>query len=205
MDGIDLDLYAPRSQQEHDNYIVFLKEASKAWREAGFLVSIAMRPNHRFPESVFLLVDRVNLMTYDMIETGKSHASFNNVQASIQNMLHLGCPANKLHVGIPAYARHETSPGRVKTFAELFDDETEVERLLSSGSTADGFLFDAPPDIRKKVKLCHNLELGGIFFWELGQDKQDDALGQGGILLEAASKYNLQLMLQKHERVNVEL
>ena len=47
-----------------------------------------------------------------------------------------------------------------------------------------GYLFDSPGRVKRKVKFAKEQGLGGVFLWELGQDKQVRG-APGGMLLEA--------------------
>mmetsp|Transcript_15904 Transcript_15904/g.34490 ORF Transcript_15904/g.34490 Transcript_15904/m.34490 type:complete len:239 (+) Transcript_15904:295-1011(+) len=120
--------------------------------------------------------------------------------------------ARQVLLGIPAYARHLRDPSRVKTFGEIYDDEIRIrirdnenENENESDSSAaaaankdddgrrlrflhhsrEGYEWDSPARIRAKVDLARQLKLGGIFFWELGQDKITTE-HPSGVLLESS-------------------
>jgi GH18 family chitinase len=170
---------------------------------------MTLHPQQRLPQIAYSYLDRVHLMAYDMLSSsqtnGQHHATLENVEKAVTAVLQSGCPPHKLIVGIPAYARHETAPERVLTFAEVFDSvAADIDSTMLDSH--DGYRWDAPHAIREKVKYARDHGLGGVFFWELGQDKQHDELGPGGILLEAASKYLKELLLQSSdEEENTEL
>ena len=63
----------------------------------------------------------------------------------------------------------------------------EDAKALQSLNAWKGYRFDSPDDVRAKVRYVKELVLGGVFLWELGQDKQEE--GAGGMLLEAAATY----------------
>jgi hypothetical protein len=50
-----------------------------------------------------------------------------------------------------------------------------------------GFDSDSPDDVCTKVKYATRGGLGGVFIWELGQDKRVPGQAEGGLLLEAAT------------------
>lgn len=177
------------------------------FRPAGILLSVAIHNEQTYiPAHVYELVDRVNIMTYDMIDKPKrnglydNHATEEKLQASLQSFLDKGCPAHKILVGIPAYGRHEQNPAMVKTFSEIFDEKMEASptsisaeatNLMDTQNVWDGYFYDSPSAVRNKVRYAFEKGIAGVFFWELGQDKQHPTLGPGGILLgTAASQMN---------------
>lgn len=169
-------------------------EASKRIRKQGIKLSVALHPGQVFADEFYGTVDRVNLMTYDMItEKGIHHSTIKNTKKAVQLLVDSGCPKFKIVVGIPAYARHGKNPGNVKTYSEVVDALLESEpdttkEKIDQRKSWKGFLFDSPPQVRKKVDYAVEDGLAGVFFWELGQDKQHEELGPGGILLEAAGQ-----------------
>lgn len=172
-----------------------IEEAHKElWQKAGILVSVALHPRQIFPSIFYDHVSRINLMTYDMVDgSGGHHASIEQTKAAIQLLVNANCPKSHIMIGIPAYARHGRNPGQVKTYSEVIDamekaDSTAELKSVAQISSFKGFLFDSPRDVRQKVD--HGVKAGhaGVFFWELGQDKQHEDWAPGGILLEAAAK-----------------
>jgi hypothetical protein len=94
-------------------------------------------------------------------------------------------------LGIPTYARHTQNPGSVKTFAEIVDaieKETDLPAKFDGQNDWHGLRYDSPQAVRDKVDYAKRKGLGGVFFWELGQDKQH-ASAAGGMLLEAAARH----------------
>ena len=142
------------------------------------------------------------------------HASLDKVRQAVEELLQPGVgletTPDKVLLGIPAYARHLRDPSRVKTFGEIYDDirdsnnnddnDDDDNNDNDDSSTAankddarrlrlhswKGYEWDSPARIRAKVDLARQLKLGGIFFWELGQDKIT-AENPSGVLLESTS------------------
>jgi GH18 family chitinase len=212
--GIDLDFFQPRTIEERDNYLSFLTEATTQWHHQGLKVSLTLHPHQgrMIPPSVYKLLDRIHFMTYDMIQSntdpGSSnyHASLSKVRQAVEELLQDGggleTAPHKVLLGIPAYARHIRNPSQVKTFSEIYDGirkeseknpnpskKTEKIELGDTDSTLHswkGYEWESPTRIRAKIDLAKELNLGGVFFWELGQDKTTNEY-PGGILLETAA------------------
>lgn len=157
-------------------------------------------------------VDRVHVMTYDMADAARTgrgaaltlapgaaaernrhHASLRATHEALAQFVGHGCPPSKLILGIPAYGRHEENMGLVKTYAEIMDEvlETvkgaEASEVVPSLRSWKGYQFDSPDDVRAKVEYAKDNGLGGVFFWELGQDKQLAGVAEGGLLIGAAA------------------
>jgi GH18 family chitinase len=206
--GVDLD-YTPRSIKDGDQYVIFLQEAIPQWHEAGLLVSMTtvFHPAMTYVVSqVYQQIDRFHVMTYDMISRNASdndpyHASLVKTKAMLEALLHqhpgkglnsMGQSPEKILLGIPAYARHLQSQDKVMTFGEIYDaiiheqgkDQPSIDwRTLHSWN---GFEWESGQRIHDKVKLAKSNGLGGIFFWEIGQDKVTYQHPRG-VLLEAAA------------------
>ena len=222
LDGIDFDFEGIRSVQEWTSYLAFLSEASARLHRAGLLATVALHPGQHLPSNVCAILDRVHVMTYDMMIRQPSsstaatdhhhhHASMHVAKDAIDEFVRNGCPPSKLIMGIPAYGRHERDPGLVRTYSELVDEiiiandgggddgmlETETEAttakttttavILRSINIRSGYRFDSPDDVRAKVEYALRGGLGGVFIWELGQDKRMPGQAGGGVLLEAAA------------------
>ena len=164
------------------------------------------------PPSVYKLLDRVHFMTYDMIQgntdldSSNYHANLSKVRQAVEELLQDGggleTTPHKVLLGIPAYARHLRNPSQVKTFGEIYDgiqkesdsnpnsSEKTIQFLLgdtdSTLHTWKGYEWESPTRIRAKIDLAKELNLGGVFFWELGQDKTTNVYPRG-ILLETAA------------------
>ena len=191
---MDFDWEAPQSQEQYQNYMHLMHEAyNELVSKAGILVSVALHPRQVFPSIFYEHVSRINLMTYDMIDgRGGHHASIEPMKAAIQMLEKAKCPKSHIVVGIPAYARHGRNPGQVKTYSEVIDslekDEANANlKSVGEKSSYKGFLFDSPKDVRQKVDIAVEGGYAGVFFWELGQDKQHADWAPGGMLLEAAA------------------
>ena len=174
----------------------FLPVAAAGLHRHDLLLTVALHPGMLLSPEVCGSVDRAHVMTYDMVDKEKAHghhASLRATHEAIAKFVGGGCPPAKLILGIPAYGRHGENMNQVKTYAEVVDEVLEkaghddVSEILRSLRTWKGYRFDAPDDVRAKVEYARDNGLGGVFLWELGQDKQAAGVAEGGVLLEAAA------------------
>jgi len=205
LDGIDFDFEGIQSLEEWKAYLTFLSVASTYLHRENLFITVALHPGQLLPTEVCQRVDRVHVMTYDMMPSpqpknsdnkpNNHHASIHSAQAALENFIRNGCHPSKLVMGIPAYARHEKNMGLVRAYSEVVDDmlrdyddnSADIKTTIQSIRSWDGYLFDSPDDVREKVTFATQMGLGGIFIWELGQDKQLAGIAEGGILLEEAA------------------
>lgn len=185
--------------QERDNALLFLSEAIPRWHREGLKVSLTLHPRHgrMIPKNIYQLLDRIHFMAYDMIDASITyHANLDKTRLAIEDLLQPGggldTMPHKVLLGIPAYARHLRDPANVKTFGEIYDgveedNESSSSSLLDSALNSwKGFEWESPPRIQAKIDMAKKFNLGGVFFWELGQDKITNE-HPNGFLLEAAS------------------
>ena len=188
--GVDFDCEFFRTHQDYDDYDALIRSAAYVLHKDGKYVSVALHAGQFLSKEVYTAVDRINLMTYDMMGS-TFHGDFGKARDAMEQLIQSGCPAHKIFLGLPAYGRHRSRPSEAKTFAELMDVELQrgksVEDLRMTHEI-DEFIFDSPAAIASKVRFAIREGLGGVFFWELGQDKADADVAPSGILLTAAAR-----------------
>jgi chitinase len=198
IDGIDLDYEGIQSIEEWRSYLELMVFVADKLNQHSLLLTVALHPGQFLPKQVCAKINRVHVMSYDMVggpnKKEGHHAELKDVQNAVKSFIDRGCPPSKVILGIPAYSRHGQNPGLVKTYSEIVDDYvTEGQTVGNSDfqqlSSLNGYYFDSPDDVRLKVQYSKTAGLGGIFFWELGQDKQYPGY-DGGILLMAAALTN---------------
>jgi GH18 family chitinase len=182
LDGLDFDWEIPSTHQELQAYTTLLLEASQKLHSASLLISVALHARQFMPPQLYKAVDRIHLMAYDL---EASHvAAYDSVVRAVKEFKQYGCPVSKMMLGLPAYGRHSQNPSMAKTFSELMDESSHEALSLQEWN---GYRFDSPANVKKKVEFAKQQGMAGIFFWELGQDFQHAGLGAGGILLQAAA------------------
>jgi len=82
LNGVDFDWEQPRSKEEYYTYFDLIIEASESFHKEKLMVSVALHAGQFFPEEMYNYVDRIHLMTYDMIfshdNNNVHHASYGN-------------------------------------------------------------------------------------------------------------------------------
>ena len=78
INGVDFDWESPSNQQEYIGYFHLLIEAADAFHRSGLMLSLALHPGQVVPEEIYNKVDRIHLMSYDMIQKNTHHASYEN-------------------------------------------------------------------------------------------------------------------------------
>ncbi len=205
LSGIDFDFEGIQSIEEWNAYLTFLSFASTYLHRENLIVSVAVHPGQYLPAEVCQNLDRVHVMTYDMMPspqrnsdgmTNNHHASLHSTKGAIAKFIKHGCHPSKLVLGIPAYGRHEKNVGLVQSYSEIVSDvlkefgnnDADLKKTIRSIRFWNGYWFDSPDDVDEKVKYAMQVGLCGVFFWELGQDKQFGGIAEGGgILLEEAA------------------
>jgi GH18 family chitinase len=194
LQGVDFDCEHFRHQQDFRDYQSFIRQASSVLRTNGIQVSVALHAGQALSNSVYASVDRVNVMTYDM-SGGSYHADLQMARQAVRALVKSGCPPRKIFLGMPAYGRHKRQMSEVKTFAELFDSAFARGRSvedIASMAEIDEFQIDSTAAMAAKVQYAQSKRLGGVFLWELGQDKQHETAPSGILLTATASSVQIQ-------------
>lgn len=211
-DGIDFDFENILTFGQWEAYLQFLVQASTFLHKHNLLVTVALHPGQFLPERVCQSLDRVHVMAYDMVaQSQNSHAPFQEVKSVMSSFASNGCPPSKLIMGLPSYARHESNPGWVKTYEEVINEfisseqehipeQRPVKSAINELNFWKGYRFDSAYDARVKSEYAKQKNYGGVFLWEIGQDKQLPGVADGGILVESLSSVAQSRDLEKHER-----
>lgn len=235
LDGIDYDWEVPTSQIEVRNYHSLIRETYEELRQVNqqqesdrkILISMTVHPNHIMEPEYYQYVDYIHMMTYDMMPSNMPfhHARFDMVTEWARRLIgEKGrCPSRKIILGIPAYGRHKINHNEVKTYSEIIDQYIDSTTSNNEGQTtlrdiddidsyAD-FSFDSPSNVRRKMSWSIENDLGGVFFWEIGQDKHitsNDSPSTKGwtdsvLLKAAASAYVDKSIIASHDILSDEL
>lgn len=184
--GVDFDCEDFRTHEDFEDYHKLLAFAAETLHQQNVQVSVALHIGQTLPTELYQIIDRVNLMTYDMPGT-TYHADYTKAQEAVRKLVDSGCPPSKVFLGIPAYGRHKRQPSETKTYSELVDNDSRSLEQLRAVFAVNDFTFDSPAAVAAKTQYAQRQGLGGVFVWELGQDRYDDR-APDGILLRAAGR-----------------
>ena len=200
LDGINID-FEELKPNTGVHFIQFIRELSILTREHGLVLSVDNYVPYSFndfynrPEQG-VFADYVVIMGYDEHWRGSdkagSVASINYVEHGIRRTVEQ-VPPHKVINGVPFYTRiWETSGGRVdvwqtvgmeiaqewvanRNITPVWCEETcqyYAEHTDSSGVLYQVWL-ECAESLRVKFKVMDNYEIGGVAFWQLGQETPD--------------------------------
>ena len=228
LDGLDLDWEYPAIKgypghefraEDRENFTALVAAIRNEF-EDDYELSFAAGAGRKFLDNsvewqrVMPLVDRVNLMTYDLVSgdsptTGhhtplySTAAQAASAESAVDYLLERGVEPQKIVIGAAFYARvwqHVTvadgsplyRPGEFVDFVgynKLEDylddgylrrwDETAQAPYAYNADSRRFATYDDPRSVALKTEFVLDRKLGGIMFWQLG----DDVPGQG--LLDA--------------------
>lgn len=166
IDGIDMDWEYPDKGQSSRNFTALMNELSSKLKEKGKTLSMAVvergAKGDAVDQTVFKVVDRIHVMTYD---GGRSHGSMQQAVNGINYWIKRGVPQHKLIIGVPFYSRGK----KVMTYENIVKENPDARNL----DHYNGMIYNGIPTIKKKVKLA-KARCGGIMFWQLMGDSSDD-------------------------------
>jgi len=198
LNGVDFDWEGPSTRDEFISYIHLLVEASTVFHRKGLLVTIALHPGQFLPKEIYVHIDKIHLMTYDMIvETDSHHSSFTDSFNAVESLVYSGCDPAKIVLGLPVYSRNKKDPSRVKTYSEVVDsfleetgdNQSQQNDLVGLNGFRD-FTLESQKLVKRKVRQLVERKLAGVFIWEIGQDYRSEAFPSGLLLHHAYEAFD---------------
>lgn len=166
-DGIDYDWEHPQNPEEEQAYGTLFAETKQAFQNEKLLVTTAMAHWQNMKPEYFKSLDRVHLMAYDMDDP--KHSTMSHAQNAVKIMLQKGVQKQQLCLGVPFYGRKMTNHNEEIPYAEIVAKYHTAPDVDEVG----GWYFNGQNTIRAKTRYALELGLGGVMFWEVGQDSHD--------------------------------
>jgi chitinase len=201
LDGIDIDWEYPTSNaakissspDDTQNYTLMMK-AIRNKIGAGKLLTLASVADGKYIDfkAIQLLVDFVNIMTYDMGNPPNHHAGLYrskytgwiSADEGVTAHVNAGMPLNKLVLGIPFYGHGKSGIAgfidykeivKLKGFKSQWDDQAKVP-FLENDKGEFVCTYENPESIAIKCSYILNRGMLGAMYWEYGGDTDDGVL-----------------------------
>lgn len=175
-DGYDMDYEFPNSKKEWKLFNSFLRQLDSAIPDK--IISLAIAPwDLQFDDDVIEIIDRAEVMLYDMFTAHGYHATFPVSVNGINKMLEGGFKAEQLDFGVPFYSR---PTDRHAYWGDYSQYENKLDRFTNlfyyNGFDHDGAPMTAPQYLNSaqmiadKTAFAIDAGLGGIMIWHMTCD-----------------------------------
>ena len=193
LDGIDMDWEYPRTTDGTSEYYrLLMKELSDSLHTGGkYYLSAAITPGlyagsirDGIKSEIFGYADFLNVMIYDDFTTDparlyQQHSPFAIVATSFNYWLSRGVPNEKLVAGIPLYGRPSgmSQSGTTLAYKTILQQggspQSDSAMVTATGFPLYKIYYNGQATVKKKAAYAKAFG-GGIMFWEMGQDANND-------------------------------
>lgn len=162
--GVFFDYEFPIKNKFWKSYSEFLLSLNETFKD-DYDIGLAVAGwDFKLSDRVKSVVDRVELMSYDLWDDDKNHATYEIAEDDIKKMEKSGIDMSKVDLGMPFYAR-PTDKGAYWYDYKNYYDKIDENGLYDDAETGLTFSFNTPELINKKTKLAIDKGLGGIMVW----------------------------------------
>ena len=175
-DGFDMDYEFPNSKNEWKLFNAFLRKIDNALGDK--ILSLAVAPwDLQFDEDVIKIIDRAEVMLYDMFTAHGYHSIFPVTVNGMNKMLQGGFDSKQLDLGVPFYSRPTNKLaywGNYNQYDGKLDKYTNL--IYFNDFDHDGNPMTAPQYINSyqmisdKTAFAVDANLGGIMIWHMTCD-----------------------------------
>ena len=167
LDGVDMDWEYPDPGPSSQHFLALITELRAAMPDKLLTTAVVAYGDEYglgVPAETFELFDFVNIMTY----AGSDHGTMEQFQKGLEYWSGRGLPKEKMVLGVPFYSE----PGGI-SFAKLTKNDSaavQVDTFEYIGAVQN---YNGIPTIQAKTEIALQ-EAGGIMFWALDHDAQDE-------------------------------
>lgn len=174
--GYDIDYEYPACTDEWVAFNDFLRAVKQAMPER--ILSVAASPwKIRFDRDVMQMLDRVELMAYDIFDTHGYHSPFPGTANGVERLMSAGFRREQIDVGVPFYSRpvnaieywgsYPRYADRVGRYNNLIYDNTFDD--AGAPLTAPQY-FNSRQMIADKTAFALDAGVGGMMVWHMTYD-----------------------------------
>ena len=175
-DGYDMDYEFPSSKLEWRQFNNFLRKLDKAMPDK--IISLAIAPwDLQFDDDVIKIIDRAEVMLYDMFTAHNYHSIFSTTVNGIDKALKGGFDAKQIDLGVPFFSRPTNRHAYWGSYAQFEDSLDRYTNLIYYNDfDHDGNPMTAPQYINSvqmiadKTAFAIDAGLGGIMIWHMNCD-----------------------------------
>lgn len=180
-DGYDMDYEFPNSKNEWKLFNNFLRKLDKAMPDK--IISLAIQPwDLQFDDDVLKIIDRAEVMLYDMFTAHGYHSIFSTTVNGISKTLKGGFTAEQIDLGVPFYSRPTNRLGYWGNYNQFDSGKLDkyTNLIYFNDFDHDGNPMTAPQYINSyqmiadKTAFAIDAGLGGIMIWHYSCDLPSD-------------------------------
>ena len=179
-DGYDMDYEFPNSKSEWKAFNNFLRKVDAALPDK--IISLALAPwDLKFDDDVIALIDRAEIMLYDMFTAHNYHSIFSTTVNGINKALNYGFKAEQLDLGVPFYSRPTDRRGYWGNYNQFDVKDKYTNLYLFNDFDHDGNPMTAFQYLNSYQMICDktafalDADLGGLMIWHMSCDLPYDS------------------------------
>ena len=174
-DGYDMDYEYPNSKNEWKLFNNFLRKLDKAIPDK--IISLAVAPwDMQFDDDVIEIIDRAEVMLYDMFTSHNYHSIFSTTVNGINKTLKAGFKSEQIDLGLPFYSRPTDKRAYWGSYNQfdirdkftnlyLFNDFDHEGNPMTAAQYVNSYQM-----IADKTAFALDANLGGVMIWHLSCD-----------------------------------
>eukprot|EP00929_Paragymnodinium_shiwhaense_P088396 TRINITY_DN48714_c0_g1_i1.p1 TRINITY_DN48714_c0_g1~~TRINITY_DN48714_c0_g1_i1.p1 ORF type:complete len:480 (+),score=107.15 TRINITY_DN48714_c0_g1_i1:133-1572(+) len=113
--------------------------------------------------------DMCHSIAYSKYDSEKRHSTYEVSEAAIDEWTRLGLPASKLTLGLPFFGLNRKTGDHVG-YNQIVDDQPSLLKEPDVDENQQGYWFNGPTLLERKVQMAASKKVAGVMVWELGQD-----------------------------------
>ena len=173
-DGVSFDWEFPENITQKEAFSEFLISLDRVLGDA-YMISAAIAPYCAdYPIEGIRALDMVELMSYDLWDNDRMHASVQTAKQNVQTLLDLGYAPEQIDLGVPLYARPMSGAAYWFSYKYYYNQLDERGLYDDVDTTGEIFSFNTPDMIYEKTNFAIESGLGGMMVFHYTLDTPAD-------------------------------